>query len=85
MKVIRCRIRAHDTILRKLEQDPEWFLILLSGARKLLPETSYDRYFTTATNLYECERDSYLRKAVRARYAGMVKKSDNAGKYFSVS
>lgn len=64
--------RAHDTILRKLEQDPEWFLILLSGARKLLPETSYDRYFTTATNLYECERDSYLRKAVRARYAGMV-------------
>lgn len=61
--------RAHDTILRKLDQDPEWFLDLLENVRDSLAEDSYHRCFQAATNLYEKDQDLYLRKAIEARYA----------------
>ena len=61
--------KAHDTILKKIDQDPEWFLSLLNDAKKNLPAESYQKYLNTATALYEDEQDSYLRKAVEASYA----------------
>lgn len=60
--------KAHDTILRKLAQDPEWFLELLYSARISLPCDSYTRYLNTANMLYEQERDLYLRKSIEADY-----------------
>lgn len=61
--------KAHDTILKKIDQDPEWFLSLLSDAKKNLPTESYQKYFDAATVLYEEDRDAYLRKAIEASYA----------------
>lgn len=61
--------KAHDTILKKLAQDPEWFLSLLNDARDNLTEAAYQRYMGTATALYEKDQDSYLRKAIEASYA----------------
>lgn len=61
--------KAHDTILKKLDQDPEWFLNLLEGAKNNLPAESYRKYFDRATVLYEKDQDLYLRKAIEARYA----------------
>ena len=61
--------RAHDTILKKINQDPEWFLSLLCGAKANLSTESYQKYLTTATSLYEEDQDSYLRKAIEASYA----------------
>lgn len=61
--------KAHDTILKKLDKDPEWFLSLLKGAKGSLSAESYRKYFDTATLLYEKSQDLYLRKAIEARYA----------------
>lgn len=61
--------RAHDTILRKIGQDPEWFLTLLEDAKEHFPETTYKKYFEAATRLYEKNKDIYLRKAIEADYA----------------
>jgi len=61
--------KAHDTILKKLDQDPEWFIDLLSAARNSLSKDSYNKYFNAATLLYEEEQDTYLRKAIEASYA----------------
>ena len=61
--------RAHDTILKKINQDPEWFLSLLCGAKANLSTESYQKYLTAATSLYEEDQDSYLRKAIEASYA----------------
>jgi putative zinc finger/helix-turn-helix YgiT family protein len=61
--------KAHDTILKKLEQDPEWFLSLLNDAKENLSTESYQKYLETATGLYEKDQDSYLRKAIEASYA----------------
>lgn len=61
--------RAHDTILRKIDRDPEWFLALLKDTKNNLPAESYQKYFNIATALYEKARDTYLRKAIEASYA----------------
>lgn len=62
--------RAHDTILRKIGQDPEWFLVLLADAKEHFPETAYKKYFEAATQLYEKNKDIYLKKAIEADYVG---------------
>lgn len=61
--------KAHDTILKKIDQDPEWFLLLLNDSRRNLSEGSFQKYLNAATALYEEERDVYLRKTIEADYA----------------
>jgi putative zinc finger/helix-turn-helix YgiT family protein len=61
--------KAHDTILKKLAKDPEWFLSLLDAVKENLSTESYQKYMNVATILYEKDQDSYLRKAIEASYA----------------
>lgn len=61
--------KAHDTILKKIDQDPEWFLSLLNDVKENLSAESYQKYLDAATTLYEKDKDSYLRKAIEASYA----------------
>ena len=60
---------AHDTILKKLESDPEWFLTLLEAAKGSLPPASYAKYREAGTNLFEQDHDLYLKSAIMAKYA----------------
>lgn len=60
---------AHDTILKKLRDDPEWFLALLDLVKESFTESSYAKYRTKAIYIFEQERDQYLRKAIFAQYA----------------
>lgn len=61
--------RAHDTILKKLDNDPEWFLSLLNDSKANLSAKSYQKYFETAVSLYAEDQDIYLRRAIQASYA----------------
>ena len=61
--------RAHDTILKKIDRDPEWFLSLLTEAKDSLSKEAYQKYYDAATKLYEADQDLYLRKAIEACYA----------------
>lgn len=61
--------KAHDTILKKIDQDPEWFLSLLNDAKDNISSEAYWKYLETATTLYEEDQDAYLRKAIEASYA----------------
>ena len=61
--------KAHDTILKKLDRDPEWFLSLLKEAKGSLTKETYQKYLNAATLLYEADQDLYLRKAIEASYA----------------
>lgn len=38
--------KAHDMILKKLDQDPKWFLTLLKEAKGSLTEETYQKYLT---------------------------------------
>lgn len=61
--------KAHDTILKKLDCDPQWFLSLLNDARQNLSVDSYQKYLSKATDLYDKNQDVYLRRAIEALYA----------------
>lgn len=60
---------AHNTILVKLDSDPEWFIELLKSARERISPEAYAKYMTTAAALFENAQDEYLRKSIYAQYA----------------
>ncbi len=60
--------KAHDTILRKLDKDPEWFLELLNNSKDLLPEKAYSKSQKAGVILFENYHDNYLKFAVLSRY-----------------
>lgn len=70
---------AHDSILRKLDQDPEWFVNLLEQEKSNISITVYKRYRDTAMKLYEKYQDSYLRKSIEAQYAQFNGSEDCCG------
>lgn len=61
--------RAHDTILRKIDHDPEWMLELLQESKEQLASERYYKYYEVISALYEKEQDMYLRKVIEAKYA----------------
>ena len=71
--------KAHDSILRKLDIDPAWFLELLNKTRDSFSPSSYQKYLLAAKEAYEDARDSYLRKAIEAEYAGIPSNPANNG------
>lgn len=62
--------KAHNSILKKLAADPEWFLSLLQEAKAGLSVQAYNKYLKAATALYQKDSDFYLRRAIEAGYAG---------------
>lgn len=61
--------KAHDSILKKIDDDPEWFLYLLKESKESFPETRYKKYYNAVNVLFEKNQDKYLRKSIEAKYA----------------
>lgn len=70
---------AHNTILVKLDSDPEWFIELLKAAKDRISQESYAKYMTTATALFERAQDEYLRKSIYAQYARYANDPQSTG------
>ena len=61
--------KAHDTILKKIDSDPEWYLTLLCEVEKVLPEEAYKRYYAIASKLCENQRNQYVQQGIElAKY-----------------
>lgn len=60
---------AHDSILRKISEDPEWYLELLETSKDKFSESTYKKYRDAALKLYEGKEGEYLRKTIMAAYA----------------
>lgn len=70
---------AHDTILRKLNSDPEWFLQLLHAEKKSISPASYAKYLETGTVLFEQDHDLYLKSAIMSKYARFIHNPEVTG------
>ena len=55
---------AHDMVLKKLGEDPEWFIELLDKAKGQIAEDVYKKYMEAALKLFGISYKVYLRKAV---------------------
>lgn len=76
---------AHDTILRKLASDPEWFLQLLDSEKDALSPASYAKYLEAGTILFEQDHDHYLISAIMSKYVRFSHNSEaNGGKKLSL-
>lgn len=76
---------AHDTILRKLDNDPEWFLELLNQAKESISVSAYAKYFDAGILYFEKDHDNYLRSAIMSKYARYLDKCDvNGNKELSI-
>lgn len=73
---------AHDTILRKLDADPEWFLKLLQAAKESLSPASYSKYLEAGTTLFEQDHDLYLKSAIMAKYVRFSQNTEVNGNAF---
>lgn len=60
---------AHDSILRKIREDPEWFLRLLENAKNLLSEQSYQKCRIKAEEAFQQSAGKYLQKKLLAEYS----------------
>lgn len=65
---------AHNAILQKIDQDPEWYMDLLEKSKSKFSDSTYEKYCLKAKEVYEGSQDSYLRKTIQAQY---VKYEDN--------
>ena len=70
---------AHDTILRKLAADPEWFLQLLKAEKGSISSASYEKYLEAGTTLFEQDHDQYLKSAIMAKYARFLHNPEATG------
>lgn len=70
---------AHNTILEKIDADPEWFIELLKTAQERLSPESFTKYMATATSLFEKAQDEYLRKSIHAQYARYINEPQSIG------
>ena len=70
---------AHDSILRKLDNDPEWFIYLLENSREKLQPASYDKYKEAGMYLVEKSQSMYLRNAIFSQYAPYFGKIELSG------
>lgn len=69
---------AHDTVLRKISEDPEWFMELIENGKEKISKEAYERYIERVKEEYESKEDSYLKKTILAQY---VKYMDSANFY----
>ena len=76
---------AHDTILRKLDSDPEWFLQLLHAEKESFSPASYAKYMENGTMLFEQDHDLYLKRTIMSRYVRFLHNpAVNGGKELSL-
>ena len=70
---------AHDTILKKLDSDPEWFLQLLQSGKGSLSAASYAKCMEAGTALFEKDHDMYLKSAIMSKYARFLHNPEATG------
>ena len=70
---------AHDTILRKLNSDPEWFLQLLQAGKGEISTTAFEKYHEAGTVLFEKKHDLYLKSAIMSKYARFRRNPEATG------
>lgn len=65
-----CQVQdlAHDEILRKIKEDPRWYLELLERAQTKLNDNVYRKYLERAQSVLADKKDNYLRMYIEIEY-----------------
>lgn len=64
--------QAHDKVLRKIADDPEWFLTLLENGKDLITDSSYQKCKKQIIHQCKKKQESYLKKAIFCSYLPFI-------------
>ncbi|HML36262.1 MAG TPA: DUF4065 domain-containing protein [Bacillota bacterium] len=70
---------AHDEILRKIDEDPKWFIELLNKNAGSIPQKAYKKYLKNAETLYSMKGNDYLIEAIKTRYLRLMANEELTG------
>ncbi len=59
---------AHDDILRKIKEDPKWFLQLLERSRDNLSLKAYQKYSKGVNALIKSKKNEFLKEVIEMQY-----------------
>ncbi len=60
--------RAHDDILRMVDEDPKWFLEKLESAQGRISQKAFKKYLDNTKFIYFSNKDKYLIESIEASY-----------------
>lgn len=61
--------KAHDSILKKIEGDPQWYLYLLNESKNSFPADRYRKYYEAVCGMIEEKQEMYLKQYIESQYA----------------
>ena len=61
--------RAHDDVLRKIDEDPKWFLQMLKRSEGKLSPRAYMKYYVKANGVFCNKKNQYLVDLIHSIYA----------------
>lgn len=59
---------VHDDVLRKIKEDPKWFLKLLERSKEKLSEKAYEKYSKVANTLIKSKKNEFLKEFIEMQY-----------------
>ncbi len=59
---------AHDDVLRKIKEDPKWFLQLLERSRENLSLKAYQKYSKRVNALIKSKKNEFLKEFIEMQY-----------------
>lgn len=61
--------RAHDDIIRKIDDDPKWFLEMLNRSTTRISDKAYKKYQHKANEQFNKKQNQYMINSIQAIYA----------------
>jgi len=59
---------AHDNILKRLQQDPQWFMELLTKRQDMMVQRRYMKYYNAACEMCSKQKNRYTEKMMHTLY-----------------
>lgn len=63
---------AHDDVLRKIKEDPKWFLKLLERSKENLSKKAYEKYSKAANTLIKSKKNEFLKEFIEMQYIDII-------------
>lgn len=71
--------RIHDDVLRKIDDDPKWFLDMLKRTKGKIPDKAYLKYRQKANEEFKKKENCYLIDSIYAIYANFKDETITGG------
>ncbi len=70
---------AHDDVLRKIKEDPKWFLKLLERSKEWLSNKAYKKYHNRANSIIKSKKNDFVKELIEIQYIDISEEEQIVG------